>query len=771
MSHAALSRLNSRHNFTSSDVGLHQEGVHSSPFAKAKAGSFGAKSPPTEWASAEPSLRNEVAKKELASKLKSRQASMSMAKQMDDASVVSKASGAGGDDDDDERQAEEEEEDYGDVYDWRFDGTAEGDRENEKHLHMAVQSGGKQEQPNHQPGPSTPTGRQGLASSFVSGYSLTSLASSFSSSNSAAASAATSFQERSLQTARSLQKLTRGAATTLAQAVTAFGEPEPETLIARSESFMKLHTLKAPQSPINNWRRENDQVVEGGGQDTERKMSSIVSAIDAAMGTLGTKKAISQVTIPKKLMENVTREDVFPKNAHVITFAPKQPAPPEGEYRTLFDVQAARSFRLEKRNSPASRSHGKLAPLHNPQQPSFLPPDKAPTPSPELRSLMGSGIMRPPPLNLNVTPGGSAVRGQSFQDLSAAAKPTSVPPLMSPIASNKGGRGTPKHGGANGSASPSASASSSFLSQALKKTSSYLSIPLPVLALQPDKQKDVFVPSGDDDQPKSESVDSFLKTASSFLGLQTSPVVAKLVTPKAKTGLLSERHKKVIADASPGVGTPVIYVPHTARSEASAASLHSTVTGVAGLLEVGPSSKAGRFQPASLRHLDLSVVAEAPPSEHDELRGNAAPEVPDVGPNKPIKQLDDTWAACWDDEAGAVYYYNQHTGEATWLPPRLDDAAAHDEPDEVEDFFRLLNNGLPRGLSEFNMGDSELTLKTRKIAARHKLWSKLRNRYEGDATTEFTSTLEEKDKSHYGKLEDSEVLWEYQKEVADWLID
>jgi len=39
---------------------------------------------------------------------------------------------------------------------------------------------------------------------------------------------------------------------------------------------------------------------------------------------------------------------------------------------------------------------------------------------------------------------------------------------------------------------------------------------------------------------------------------------------------------------------------------------------------------------------------------------------PDVGPDNPIKQLNETWSACWDDQAGAVYYYNNITGEATW---------------------------------------------------------------------------------------------------------
>jgi hypothetical protein len=44
------------------------------------------------------------------------------------------------------------------------------------------------------------------------------------------------------------------------------------------------------------------------------------------------------------------------------------------------------------------------------------------------------------------------------------------------------------------------------------------------------------------------------------------------------------------------------------------------------------------------------------------------PEEP-VGPNNPYQQLDDIWTKCWDNEAGAVYYYNNQTGEATWIAP------------------------------------------------------------------------------------------------------
>lgn len=44
------------------------------------------------------------------------------------------------------------------------------------------------------------------------------------------------------------------------------------------------------------------------------------------------------------------------------------------------------------------------------------------------------------------------------------------------------------------------------------------------------------------------------------------------------------------------------------------------------------------------------------------------PEKP-LGPDNPSKQLNETWSMHWDNEAGAVYYYNQQSGEATWIPP------------------------------------------------------------------------------------------------------
>lgn len=55
-------------------------------------------------------------------------------------------------------------------------------------------------------------------------------------------------------------------------------------------------------------------------------------------------------------------------------------------------------------------------------------------------------------------------------------------------------------------------------------------------------------------------------------------------------------------------------------------------------------------------------------TSYDEQQLQVAVDVP-VGPENPMKQLSDTWSACWDDEAGAVYYYNHTSGEATWVRP------------------------------------------------------------------------------------------------------
>ena len=40
-----------------------------------------------------------------------------------------------------------------------------------------------------------------------------------------------------------------------------------------------------------------------------------------------------------------------------------------------------------------------------------------------------------------------------------------------------------------------------------------------------------------------------------------------------------------------------------------------------------------------------------------------------VGPENPVVPYNANVSQCWDDEAGAVYYYNHSSGEASWLPP------------------------------------------------------------------------------------------------------
>lgn len=46
-------------------------------------------------------------------------------------------------------------------------------------------------------------------------------------------------------------------------------------------------------------------------------------------------------------------------------------------------------------------------------------------------------------------------------------------------------------------------------------------------------------------------------------------------------------------------------------------------------------------------------------------------EIP-LGPDNKYKKLNDEWSAYYDDEAGAVYYYNEISGEATWIKPKIE---------------------------------------------------------------------------------------------------
>jgi hypothetical protein len=80
-------------------------------------------------------------------------------------------------------------------------------------------------------------------------------------------------------------------------------------------------------------------------------------------------------------------------------------------------------------------------------------------------------------------------------------------------------------------------------------------------------------------------------------------------------------------------------------------SISSAVAGAGGtvLRSTSESRGAGRtgFGAKPVEHWDVSAVGE----------------------DTPYVQLNDTWSACWDPEARAVYFYNHETGEATWIPP------------------------------------------------------------------------------------------------------
>jgi hypothetical protein len=237
---------------------------------------------------------------------------------------------------------------------------------------------------------------------------------------------------------------------------------------------------------------------------------------------------------------------------------------------------------------------------------------------------------------------------------------------------------------------------------------------------------------------------------------------------------LSERHKSQMIEASPGVSTPVIYAPQTSRTEATEESLYSHVTSITNMLEVSDGKKESMFKPGSMKHLDLSRVAEVPEHEPTDMAAPARiKEAADVGPDLPEKEIGQGWRACWDFNAESVYYFHPESGEASWLPPEglvtpAVDAADEDDEKDQENFYRIMNNGLPRGLSEMNLGESDLTIKTRKIAARHNLFSKLRSRYEGDVETEYTKDLMAKEYEKHAQAEESEILKDLTKELSGW---
>ena len=690
MSHAAMSRLNSRHHFTSPDPALHIDGGSQSPFARSQ---VVLDAPTAVNVKADPTLRAEVAKKELESKLKSRISSSSSSsrgcKQMQMSladrafSVASQVSRDAGDDDVDDE--------YGEVYGWRFDQTAEADRANEILLRFEGNSS------------FTPTPHSPMALS------------------------------KSPRNDRSIQSISSFSSFNVPSV-----ESESTALLERSGSFMKLHSLKSSTIPKS---------LRGLTRDTSEKNQSILASVDAALSSFATKKATKSLVPQKKETATMNREDLFPSEAHKIRFQTSNSAPSEEGFRVLFEVQDVNSSTLNQQDNI-----GKLEPI---QAHNANPVGHSSGPIYSMEPKVKGFVMRPPPLNLSVTLGGSAVMNQYAGSSMGSILRSPQHLSESPSFRNGGKKSEPGNSSRSrdatiktsrdGNASPLSTASSSFLLQALKKTSSFLAMPLPMLALAPIKQE-------------AENISAEIQLA--VTSHQRSPINAQVLHSKSKseqprkTGILSERHKRIIGESSPGVGTPVIYVPQSDPSTSD-----SNISGTIGLFEVG-NPNLGRFKASQVS------------GQSDEFAiKNAVSltrlDVSDVGPSKLSKDLDDTWSACWDDEAGAIYYYNKNTGEATWLPPKVDEAG---DGGNEEDFFQIINSGLTKELSELNIGDSDLTLKTKRIAARHKLWSKLRNRYEGDTETQFSQTLLKEEKVHYAKLEDSEVLWEYQKELSDWVV-
>ena len=269
---------------------------------------------------------------------------------------------------------------------------------------------------------------------------------------------------------------------------------------------------------------------------------------------------------------------------------------------------------------------------------------------------------------------------------------------------------------------------------------------------------------------------------------------------KSSSGLLSDRHYTTIREASVGHSKPVIYNPSSRSSAASLASdgpIHRTKEGETVSWYSNKSlNESSNFSERVVDSRGLHGMTEGRSREKNDGVGDGElvsstriAAASQVGPDLVEVDLNKDWKACWDAEAGSVYYYNTATGEASWLPPtevtiQQDDPkpkrealSQSDEVDNSDDendrdlFLRALNNGLPRGLSELQMGESDLTIKTRTIAARHSLYSKLRTRYEGDKETEYTASLIAREHKEYGEKEHQEIMYELNKEVDSWIED
>mmetsp|Transcript_9003 Transcript_9003/g.13537 ORF Transcript_9003/g.13537 Transcript_9003/m.13537 type:complete len:238 (+) Transcript_9003:124-837(+) len=113
------------------------------------------------------------------------------------------------------------------------------------------------------------------------------------------------------------------------------------------------------------------------------------------------------------------------------------------------------------------------------------------------------------------------------------------------------------------------------------------------------------------------------------------------------------------APALPKLPTiPRPYVPPSSQLFSDGPMLH-TRTAAGKILGTGTK----RF--VASHHVPYLPVVNTQSSQHLAVTVADAP----LGPNNPAKEINETWSAYWDDEAGAVYYYNKITGEATWIPP------------------------------------------------------------------------------------------------------
>lgn len=75
-----------------------------------------------------------------------------------------------------------------------------------------------------------------------------------------------------------------------------------------------------------------------------------------------------------------------------------------------------------------------------------------------------------------------------------------------------------------------------------------------------------------------------------------------------------------------------------------------------------------------IRHVDERHIPRTNISSHHGKLPNSSSHVSKssvIGPDCPEKAYSVGVSQCWDDEAGAVYYYHHDSGEASWLPPEL----------------------------------------------------------------------------------------------------